>query len=77
MSVKAVVYPVQGKNSMTCMIRTGQTMRPRKKSDRTAEKNTLNGTLAKNKTFPERELVFSLVLTLFLKISKKNELWKV
>jgi hypothetical protein len=48
MSAKAVAYPVQDRNSMTCMTRTDQHMKPKKKLDKTAEKNTLNGTLAKN-----------------------------
>jgi hypothetical protein len=55
MSAKAVAYRVQGRNSMTCMTRTGQPKKARKKSNKTAEKNTSNGILAKNKTFPERE----------------------
>ena len=49
MSAKAAVYPVQDRNSMTYMTRTDQLMKLRKKLDRTAEKNTLNGILAKNK----------------------------
>ena len=53
MYVKAAVYPVQDRNSMTCTTRTGQPKKPRKKLDRTAEKSTSNGTLAKNKTFPK------------------------
>ena len=40
MSAKAVVCPAQGKNSMICMIRTGHPVRPRKKSERAAEKTT-------------------------------------
>jgi hypothetical protein len=48
MSAKAVAYPVQDRSSMTCMTRTGQQMKPKKKLDKTAEKNTLNGILAKN-----------------------------
>jgi hypothetical protein len=55
MSAKAAVYPVQGRNSTTYMTRTGQLKRLKRKSDRTAEKNTSNGILAKNKTIPERE----------------------
>ena len=43
MSAKAAAYPVQGRNSTTYMTRTGQPMKQRKKLDRTAEKNTLNG----------------------------------
>ncbi len=40
MSAKVAVYPAQGRNSTTYMIRTDQLMRPKRKSDRTAEKNT-------------------------------------
>lgn len=40
MSAKAVVYHVQDKNSMTYMTKIGQSLKLRKKSDRTAEKNT-------------------------------------
>jgi hypothetical protein len=49
MSVKAVVYPVQGRNLMICMTRTGPPMNLRPKLERAAEKNTLNGISAKNK----------------------------
>ncbi len=49
MFAKAVAYPVQDRNSMTCTTRTDQLMKLRKKLDKTAEKNTLNGILAKNK----------------------------
>jgi len=49
MSAKAVVYPAQAKSSMIYMIRTDPLMKPKKKLDRTAEKNTLNGILAKNR----------------------------
>ncbi len=42
-------------------------MKPRKKLDRTAEKNTLNGILAKNKFATEKvNEPFSLALTLFV-----------
>jgi hypothetical protein len=54
MFAKAVVYLVQGKNSMICMTRTGQQTKPTKKSGRTAEKNTLNGILARNNFAPEK-----------------------
>jgi hypothetical protein len=54
MSAKAAVYPVQGRNSMTYMTRTGQQMKPTMKLDRTAEKNTLNGILARNKLWLKR-----------------------
>ncbi len=54
MSVKAAAYLVQGRNSTTYMTRTDQPKKPRKKSGRTAEKNTSNGTLAKNKLPPKR-----------------------
>jgi len=37
------------------MTRTGQLMKLQRKNARTAEKNTLNGTLVKNKAVPERE----------------------
>jgi len=43
MSAKAAVYPAQGRNSTTYMTRTDPLMKQRKKLDRTAEKNTLNG----------------------------------
>jgi len=49
MSAKAAVYSAQDKNSMTYMTRTDPLMKPKKKLDRTAEKNTLNGILAKNR----------------------------
>jgi hypothetical protein len=55
MSAKVAAYLVQGRNSMTCMTRTGQLTKLRKKNVRTAEKNTSNGTLAKNKAVPGRE----------------------
>ena len=53
MSAKAVAYPVQGKNSTTYMTKTDQTEKLKRKSDRTAEKNTSNGILAKNKLPPK------------------------
>jgi hypothetical protein len=49
MSAKAVAYPVQDRNSTTYTTRTDLRMKPRKKLDKPAEKNTLNGILAKNK----------------------------
>ena len=49
MFAKAAVYPVQGRNSTIYTTRTDQLMKLRKKLDKTAEKNTLNGILAKNK----------------------------
>ncbi len=67
MSAKAVAYLVQGKNSMICMTRTDPPMKLRKKLDRTAEKNTLNGILAKNKIAQKKvNEPFSLALTLFV-----------
>jgi hypothetical protein len=54
MSAKAAAYPVRGRNSMICMTRTGRLMKPTKKLGRTAEKNTLNGILARNKFAPEK-----------------------
>ena len=67
MSAKAAVYPVQGKNSMTYMTKTDQQMKARKKLDRTAEKNTSNGILAKNKIATKKvNEPFSLALTLFV-----------
>ena len=66
MSAKVVAYPVQDRNSMTCMTRTGQQMKPKKKSDKTAEKNTLNGILAKNNLHKKVDEPFSLALTLFI-----------
>jgi hypothetical protein len=54
MSAKAVAYPARGRNSMIYMTRTGQPMKPTKKLGRTAEKNTLNGILARNKFAPEK-----------------------
>jgi len=54
MFAKAAVYLVQGRNSMICMTKTGQLMKPTKKLGRTAEKNTLNGILARNKFAPEK-----------------------
>jgi hypothetical protein len=54
MSAKAAVYPVQGKNSMIYMTKTDQAKKLRKKSERTAEKNTSNGILAKNKPESKR-----------------------
>jgi hypothetical protein len=53
MSAKVAAYPAQDRNSMTCMTRTDQPKKLRKKTDRTAERNTSNGTLAKNRTFPK------------------------
>lgn len=53
MSAKVVGYHVQGKNSTTCMTRIDQPKKLRKKLEQTAEKNTLNGTSPKNKTFPK------------------------
>jgi Tfp pilus assembly protein PilF len=64
MSAKAVAYPVQDRNSMTCTTKTGQPKKLRKKLDRTAEKNTSNGTLAKNKATTTEETDFFLALTL-------------
>jgi hypothetical protein len=49
MSAKAAAYRVQGKNSTTYMTKTVRLKKLKKKSDRTAEKNTSNGILAKNK----------------------------
>ena len=46
--------------------RTDQPMKPRKKLDKTAEKNTLNGTLAKNNVHKKVDEPFSLALTLFI-----------
>ena len=54
MSAKAAAYLVQGRNSTTYMTRIAQPMKPTKKLDRTAEKNTSNGILAKNKIDTER-----------------------
>jgi hypothetical protein len=48
MSVKAVVYPVQGRNLMICTTRTDPPLNLRMKLERAAEKNTSNGILAKN-----------------------------
>ena len=62
MSAKAVAYPVQDRNSTTYMTRTDQPMKPRKKLDRTAEKNTLNGILAKNKFAQKVERAFFVSL---------------
>jgi len=58
MSAKAAACPVRGKNSTTCMIRIGQQLKLRQKSERTAEKNTLNGTLAKNSVEGKRKMPF-------------------
>jgi hypothetical protein len=55
MSAKVAAYRVRVRNSMICMIRTGRLMKLPKKSVKTAEKNTSNGTLAKNKAVPMRE----------------------
>ncbi len=66
MSAKAAVYPAQGRNSMTYMTRIDQLMKLMKKLDRTAEKNTLNGILAKNKSLKKVNEPFSLALTLFV-----------
>ncbi len=66
MSAKAVAYPVQDRNSTTYMTRIGQPMKLTKKSDRTAEKNTSNGILAKNKIEQKVNAPFSLALTLFV-----------
>jgi hypothetical protein len=53
------------------MTRIGQPMKQTKKLDRTAEKNTSNGILAKNKIAPEKvDEPFSLAMTLILKIFK-------
>lgn len=49
MSAKAAVYLALGKNSMIYMIRTGQNTKQKKKSDKTAEKNTSNGILARSR----------------------------
>ena len=54
MSARAVGYPVQVRNSMMHVIKTDQPTRPTKKPVKTAKKNTLNGTLAKNKSDPKR-----------------------
>ena len=43
MSVKAAAYPVQDRNSTTYTTRIDPLMKQRKKLDRAAEKNTLNG----------------------------------
>jgi hypothetical protein len=67
MSAKAVAYPAQGRNSMTCMTRIGQQMKPKKKSDKTAEKSTLNGILAKNNLHKKVDEPFSLALTLYIR----------
>ncbi len=72
MSAKAVAYPVQDRNSMTCMTRTDQQMKPKKKSDKTAEKNTLNGILAKNNLRKKVDEPFSLALTLFIRNYSEN-----
>jgi hypothetical protein len=56
MSAKAAVYPAPVKNSMICTTKTGQPKKPMKKSDRTAKKNTSNGTLAKNSSASEEIL---------------------
>jgi hypothetical protein len=72
MSAKAVAYPVQDRNSMTCMTRTGQQMKPKKKLDKTAEKNTLNGILAKNNLHKKVDEPFSLALTLFNRNYSEN-----
>jgi hypothetical protein len=66
MSAKAAVYHVQGRNSTTSMTGTDQPRKPRKKSERTAEKNISNGTLAKNSAVWKRVTTFSLALTLFI-----------
>ncbi len=68
MSAKAVVCPVQGRNSMTCTTRTGPLTRLRKKLDKAAEKNTLNGILAKNKLPKKVDEPFSLALTLSVSV---------
>ena len=41
-------------------------MKPKKKLDKTAEKNTLNGILAKNNLHKKVDEPFSLALTLFV-----------
>jgi hypothetical protein len=64
MSARAAAYPVQGKNSTTCMTRTGQRRKPMKKLGKPAVKNTSNGTLAKNKVVKKVNEPFSLALTL-------------
>ncbi len=43
MFAKAAVYHALGKNSMTCTTKTDQLMKPKKKQNRTAKKNTSNG----------------------------------
>ena len=68
MSAKAAAYLVQGRNSMTCTTRIDQLMKLRKKLDKTAEKNTLNGILAKNKVPKKVNEPFSLALTLLVEI---------
>jgi hypothetical protein len=55
MSAKAAVYLAQGRNLTTFTTRTGHPKKTRKKNARTAEKNTSNGILVKNKAVPERE----------------------
>jgi hypothetical protein len=72
MSAKAVAYPVQDRNSMTYMTRIGQQMKLKKKLDKTAEKNTLNGILAKNNLNNKVDEPFSLALTLFIVNYSKN-----
>jgi len=66
MSAKAAAYLVQGRNSTIYMTRTGQLLNLPKKSVRTAEKNTLNGTLAKNRAVPGREGRLLLALPLYV-----------
>jgi hypothetical protein len=66
MCAKAAVYPAQGRSSTTCMTRTDPLMKTKKKLDRTAEKNTLNGISAKNRDLRKVNEPFSLALTLFI-----------
>jgi hypothetical protein len=66
MSAKVAAYPVQGRNLTTFTTRTGHPKKPRKKNGRTAEKNTSNGTLAKNRAVPEGKGAFLLALSLFV-----------
>ena len=58
MFAKAAVYHALGKNSMTTETKIGQPKKQPKKRKKTAEKNTSNGILAKNKMTKRLTLLF-------------------